>query len=542
MAKNNMNNDKLEDSKATGAGKGAGKSGSSARNHNGGRKSSKRRGGTKDVPFGDKLDSKGRDNDPNWYFLDSTVADQASSFSFDQYIGVPTTLTVNAKTGVNTEYTMPSILVANVNPSPGDTSSIQMGINVAAMSTYTTLSSQNAKTTQYAPQDLTILILAIGEVISILEHIRRAFGVAFTYNQRNRNMPTILLDSMGFSHEDFLNNLAQHRLEFNSWITALNKLPFLSNINYLFKCAEMYQNVYADSDSGMAQIMFMRPGTTWVLDEKYDDNGSGLSTRTTPAAGSNANWSEWRKLVNEMLEALMTSSTLNYIYSDIINYSQKNGAKLLYLDYLREDYVVVPTYNRNFSLQMHNAVAIGMPMTEATAPYTKFNDVHCSVDKNTIVYNPVWGPTQTLSTPVVDFDTPSASVVDRIEATRYVSGLKWAEGSDDESVYTAAFLPDHYITSFLMYDKSNDPSGLIYNSLVTLPNPTSTANMEEYLPLFSITQFDWNPLLYLYSTETKQISVLGDLNYYTTLDGEWFKRVNDLTFQDQYFRRTGCLR
>ena len=215
-----------------------------------------------------KMSAKGRDNDPNWYFTDAGVADAAASFAFDQYLGVPFSmgLDVGSTTGVTEVDTyVPTIMSISVNPCPGDTSSIQTGINMAALKTYTTLSSQNAKTTAYAPQDITTLILSLGEVISVLEHIRRAFGVAFTYNQRNRSMPTKLLDSMGFNSGDFLTNLAQHRLEFNSWITAINKIPFLDNFAYLYKCADIYQGVYSDSESAMAQIVFMRPYSTWVI-------------------------------------------------------------------------------------------------------------------------------------------------------------------------------------------------------------------------------------------------------------------------------------
>lgn len=242
------------------------------------------------------LDATNRDNDPNWYYLNAEIANQASSFSFDQFLGVNTPLNALTKSGVSSSHQvpLPSIMTIELNPCPGNTLSIQTGINMAALKMYTVLSSNNAKTTNYAPQDLTMLMLSLGEVISVMEHIRRTFGVAFTYNQRNRSMPKLLIQSMGFTPDDFLGNMAQHRLQFNSWVTAINKIPFLSNIAYFYKCADLYQKVYTDSESAMAQLYVFKPYSTWILNETYDDNGSGLETKLLPAKGK---WTDWASIV-----------------------------------------------------------------------------------------------------------------------------------------------------------------------------------------------------------------------------------------------------
>lgn len=171
----------------------------------------------------EQLDSTGRHNDPNWYFTDSVLAEQASSFAFDSYMGVKSLMRIQGQDGNGDPanqlpgyYTAPSIMAIKLNPCPGDTSTIQTGINMAALKMYTQLSNQNSKTTQYAPQDLTMLLLAVGEAISLVEHIRRAFGFAFTYNQRNRELPRRVLEFMGFDVDDFMSNLAQHRIDFNA--------------------------------------------------------------------------------------------------------------------------------------------------------------------------------------------------------------------------------------------------------------------------------------------------------------------------------------
>lgn len=480
------------------------------------------------------LDVNNRDNDPNWYYLNAEIANQASSFSFDQFLGVNTPLNALTKAGVPSSHQvpLPSIMTIELNPCPGNTLSIQTGINMAALKMYTVLSSNNAKTTNYAPQDLTMLMLSLGEIISVMEHIRRTFGVAFTYNQRNRSMPKLLIQSMGFSPDDFLGNMAQHRLQYNSWVTAINKIPFLSNIAYFYKCADLYQKVYTDSESAMAQLYVFKPYSTWSLNETYDDNGSGLETKLLPTKGT---WNAWASIVETMIDALFESSTFNYIYADVLNYAGKTGAKTMFLDYLVEGYQVIPEYNRNALLQIHNVHLAGRPNPlSASAAYTKNNDVASLANKNMVKYAPTFtSSAQHYTSLIVDMDTPNPTLEDRIEATRFqsVQGKVVTISGTNYAVFTA--LPDHYAVQLNVYiaDDSVETFG---SSSIT----TTTATGENDLELFTdITKFDWAPLFYLSDMLPDSdldndcvTYIQGDLNYYTTLGEDWYNKVNDLTF------------
>lgn len=485
------------------------------------------------------LSSRDRDNDPNWYFLDKAIADQASSFSFGEFLGRVAEMGKYDAGAPNVcQMWIPTIMSINLNPSPGETTSLTTGINMAALKTYTTLSSMNAKTTNYAPQDITMLLLSLGEIISVMEHIRRAFGIAFTYNQRNRALPRNLLERMGFDADDFLDHLAPYRLEFNSWVTAINKIPFLDNISYLYKCAKLYDSVYTDSDSAMAQIVFMRPYSTWKINETKYDSGTCLETIYLPSIGMK--WDKWRNIVAPMIQALFESATFNYIYSDVLNYSQKLGAKLLYMDYLNEGYVVVPTYNRNFMLQVHNLTPIGVPAGENIAALgrTAENDVLSDANRNKVVYKPAFTAVGYNST-IIDFDTPTASVEDRIEATRYQCVLdKRIDYRDGVNYFEASGLPDHYVTHVCIDVAEDEGSVPDFNSYV---NVTKTALLSDEMELIlGFTQFDWAPIIRYHNGNTEhqyETYTLGDLNYFTTLDANWFKRVNDIVFQSLFTLR-----
>lgn len=515
------------------------------------------------------MSTEGRDNDPNWYFMDANVAEQAASFSFDQFIGVPTVLHQGyTENGVDTLYErknyIPSIMRVSVNPSIGITADHvwEEGINQAGLATYSTLSSVNAKTTNYGPQDVTLLICGLGQLVAILEHIRRAFGVAFTYNARNREMPKRLIQAMGFNPDDFFDDIAAHRLEFNSWITSVNKLPFLSNIAYLHKCAEIYQKVYLDDESDMAQIIFTAPYSTWLVNETVSDQGGILDTtalpqwgRTEAEGGAVGNWSAWRNVVTHAIRDLFSSATFNYIYSDILNYSTKTGAQLMYMDYLVEGYSVVPEYNRTYLMQIHNSTAHGAPVNHGqqaalTGKYTSNNDVYPDVSLNALRYRPYWAMStsggmqlQPFVDTILDCDTDTPSLEDRIEFTRFTS--LWikdiSDGADASKVKEIPLvLPDYYVVNYMIANGDSVvtiDNNAIYQIGATDAEAGPDASQAKAISL--LTQFDWAPFIYgitrITGSQPKDsFTLYGDTSYFTTINAEYLRRVNDLAFQSLF--------
>lgn len=484
----------------------------------------------------DSLNTSGRDNDPNWYFTDAEIANLASSISFGEYLGVQTELKLNFTDASDNSIIetrkapVPSVMSIGLSPCPGNVDDTQRGINLAALKMYSELSSMNAKATSYAPQDLTMLMLSLGEVISLVEHIRRAFGVAFTYNMRNRDMPIKLLTAMGFDANDFLTNIAGNRLRFNTLITAINKIPFLSNISYFFKCADLYQRVYADSDSAMAQLIVMCPHTTWVLKEDYSDAGSGLVTKTLPTPTSPGTFSTWINIVKDMVDKLFQSSTFNYIYSDVLNYSAKKGATLMFLDYLLEGYSVVPEYNMNFLLQVHNATIVGE--TYSPKRITNHgNDVYCVANKNQVDWRAVFvAPhSRSLNTVIFDFPTDHPTTEDIIEASRFTAlGSTVFIDTDTEKTayYFGSGFPDHYCNVLYLGDVPD------ITSFKSLANSILSTDNDENLNIWTanyLSKVDWAPLFYTLSlTSNGYLGYLGDVDYFTTINRYYLSKVNDI--------------
>lgn len=283
------------------------------------------------------MSAENRDNNPNWYFTDAKLADQVSQLSFQQLAGFP--LEIFGK-----EFDVPNIVRILFNPCPGVTPAKDFnnsafnrtsGLNLAGFRIFSKLSAYTGRIATYGPQDISTMLLAMGEVISCVEFLRRAFGIAFTINMRNRDYPRTILDfGMLIDSDDLFKYFSDYRTRFNSLITMINQLPIPKNIAYFDKCASMYEHVYLDAPSSMAQSLITVPFTTWVLDETSYSGGTVLKTTAWAAdAAQNMYYTiaaprtmgDYLDIVDLMVGNLLNSSNLQVVYTDLLNLAVKQG-------------------------------------------------------------------------------------------------------------------------------------------------------------------------------------------------------------------------
>lgn len=504
----------------------------------------------------DVLKNRSRFGNPNWYFTDKALAEQTAQFSFQDFIG--------SGTLVDNGVTLPSIMTISLNPSADNSLAGYAGISTAtlmARKLYNSLANTSGRTQQYAPQDVFTLLLALGEIISYVSYLKRALGVAFTYNVRNRDFPSKIIYCMGINAADLYANLNKYRVELNTILTQINKVPFPANIAWFDKCNALYEGIFQDNMSPMSQIYMMIPATTWILDESSYEQGTVL--RTLPVTVSSVdsygsvvrNFSTHLNNLRDMVQALLTSTTLNYIYGDILNYSTKFGAKLLYMNIIDDSYSVVPQYDQEVLLHIHNMILLGstnvdisgtrIPAKPIYATYTPYNDVFPDVENNSIIYNPVFGVAGTAQQltdmkvgmmNIVDFPFGAPDLVNKIESTRFQirndvglsqgdKSLAFINEGGDIAGLVATVLPDHYPVRITAYAPDNT-NVVITSSFV---NGGLGTNGTHFL-----TKFDNAPLIYVTSTETGPNAVIGDVNYYTNLPSDILSRMCNLVYQSLF--------
>lgn len=497
-----------------------------------------------------KLNAEGRDNNPNWYFLDAKVAEQVSQLSFQQLAGISIPID-----GI--DIAVPNISVVYLNPAPGvqkdalySTGQVQKSaINMAGFRLFSKLSAYTGRIAAYGPQDISTMILAMGEIISMVEFIRRSFGVAFTMNMRNRAYPKAILSAMTIDPDDLMAHFSDYRTEFNSIITRINQLPIPRNVAYFEKCASLYEKIYVDMPSSMGQTIFYVPSTTWILDETSYSGGTILRTIDVAQDHATNNPLPWANTMgtvlltlNNMVDALLSSSTLQIVYTDLLNLATKMETPFWKFDYLMEGYTVLPEYNTNFLLQFHNLTITGVPWVEPSNAniamgVTPYNDVYPDANNNMLFYNPAFigGVVVNSAYPrmgteaIVDMLSDTPSVEDRIEVTRFMSlsdstfYIPTTQSTSCAVINTA--LPDHYVTG-IGFRRTDGTSAVISATNLLSSWFYSVGN-----PLIQeLSIIDWSPRFYGTDTSGTALepeTMVGDLNFYTTIDYQFLAKLHD---------------
>lgn len=491
------------------------------------------------------LDSKGRNNNPNWYFMDKGVAEMTSALSFQQLAGNDIELG-------DQKLPVPNIVTLDVNPCPG----VQMqgtyssgatqksAINLAGFRIFSKLAAYTGRQAVYGPQDISTMILQFGEVISQLEWIRRVFGVSMLMSMRNRAYPRAILKAMLIDSNDLFTNLADYRMQFNTLITRINQLPIPQNIAYFDKCRDLYQHLYLDANSTMAQTIILNPATTWQLDETSYMGGTVLRTtswcvdKTTGQRQTEVKTLQYfLNVCSETIDKLMNSSTLQVVYTDLLNLASKQGVSFMAMDYLLETYAVFPEYNPAWLLQFHNMNIIPSPYFVTADTWiesqgvTPYNDVYPDANKNALYYNPAFttvgsvveGRPRCPENIIVDMLTDAPTVEDRIEVTRWMIGgvRHYITGSGNTKIYTIdAAIPDHYVAYMMFHCTDESSMGFFSSELGT----TVFNKVAGYISVL-----DWCPHFLELSETTHAYTgkFLGDLNFYTVVDYNFLRRLHD---------------
>lgn len=501
----------------------------------GGKRSSK--------PKNRRKSRKGNINDASYYYPDKMVGEQINNYSFAQFSGVPIDFGFTIGNN-NPSYVVPNVMSVRLAPSvPTDYQSggkPQSGITTVGMRNFTAMSCTNSRTNfQYMGNDITIGILAIGNLLSTISWCKRALGSAYMFNYRNRAYPEEIFEAYRINTTDFRARLANYRVRFNTLMATAQKIPFPATIPYFDKCSHMFEYIYLDGkDSNMAQTYMFNPALVWELDEAYDSNGSGLKTIPFVEGSNSYNFEHYLDILENQIIALLNSTTLNYVYADVLRLVSKGKlSKLIEMPFIPDDYMVRPVISDEISLWIHNMTVIGAPIVDpstvepAFTGTTHWNDVSCDTNKNAIKYNPLF--TTNFSTNndhptnirLVDYFKENPSLEERVAATRLLTTYDPVPGIASSKYVFNPIVLDWYGVSIQIWRYASDPD-TANRSITQSLNPGNDSTFMYQMDY--LTKFDWAPIIYDFSPSNSAIKALGgDLNYYTTITGEMLKKMYD---------------
>lgn len=505
-------------------------------------------------------------NDPAWRMYNELLGNQVASYPFTEFVGGRFNLqpvSDDAISSAPAKSHPTQIMSVLFNPSVGfsDGAGTYDAINQAALKMYTQFSSNNMKTTQYGPQDITACILALGEILSLSEYIRRAIGFAGTVNVRNWFYPKQLVAAMGIDWNDLQKNVGIYRERFNYTAALASAIAFPKNLDYFKSCASLYSNVFLDHTSGMAQSIVTLPYSTWKLDEEGSSEGTVLRTIVMPYTGKGVanvptditpvRLDAILTIYEELLEAMFNSATLQYLYADVLKFVSNSTDALVTIPMIATDYGALPTYSEEFLINMENAVILHAPEDQAIEDpagiigtlATKSNDVLLKAGTNAVQYMPafpcVWGGSvyaRPWCDAFVNFHKDAPSTEERIMATRFVPSVKRVHnfqitGTAEKKMMTQFNLPDHYIVGLKVFRNIINTEGAMVISQLDFYNANlyKTRELEVFShPITSVVgfveAFAENNRLNIHS-----LNCYGELDVYTIVSNETMDKIVDLS-------------
>lgn len=480
-------------------------------------------------------------NDSTFYYTDMTLRDQLTDFSVNAILGTPTRLGYFrpelAQNGKDLKYVIPSIMCVDINPALETDLLINRmggrasaGIYKAALKNYNMLTAANARNFNYDTTDTVMLIVATTQLYALVGHIRRIFGCMFKYSYRNRDLPENLITGLDINYNDLRQHTANYRIRFNTIINGINKIPIPANIAYINKWAGMYMNIYVDEPNvPTAQRYMLKPYSVWKFNETKSDAGVGLDT---VVIAGNKTMGQLLDILEECVDAILTSSTFNYIFPDILRMADKSGLPTLSLPMLLEGYEAPELYSDEFNLWIDNMEIAGTPLdSPAEVGLPGKNDVQANTGNLTIQYAPRFQWRNVESNLLLNFYMPNPDAEMRIAATRLKKFNSWYTGHA-ETNEVGIVCGDSYVVGLKVL--TTNPNQGTHGWLVY--DQGDFAMTWEDLPFIEVfkwgvlTQFRFAPkVLFNHTSDTDEFSCgfIGDIGYYTNIDSRTLQEMFD---------------
>lgn len=474
-------------------------------------------------------------NDPRWWGASDYVKSVAQ-FNFASPLGKPIPLSFANDPTSAVQYelynraitTVPGIMAIDVLPTMGIAHSAPDPVNTFIRSVYAKLRSTNNQGAPYQAPDLGMYIMAIDSVHMGIEQLIRMYGIARTYSAMNRYMPNALLQAMGVNPDDttynLYANLADFRAEILNLLIKIQTLAIPKGININERHREMVKYVYKDGESVKAQMYLFRTPYLYKYNEIYSESGGGLNAVPTPIGSSAA---VWVNFVNDLINQLTVSSFFANVSGDIV---KSFGYENLYgMPFFDELYTVIPVYNPEILLEIHNLKVCGDRWDD-----TAF-DITQDAGTNSMICAPYCGTIQASAgciNPIIDVpvDNPDPDMV--MVATRLaVVGAVGYDSSNMKYKFVPSAVGTEIVTELHIY--TYGANGV----LGEVSTDTNTYNVADGSPITVAAPrevyFDWHPPIYYVIPDTANGkvalgAVFSELANYTVMDAGDLAKMHEM--------------
>lgn len=494
-----------------------------------------------------KLEYPGQDNEVQWYKGSKEhaiiVERSAQAANFETIAGRPISATLLDK-----DYCTPAICVFRMVTGPGisDANESQPSPStLASRKSWSVMRTVLTNASRYQPADVSMLLCAMDEVLSLAVHINRMFRIVNTYKINNIYFPDEFLRALyDFDAKD-IEYLRSNKLnliaDYNQACIACAPLTIPNEYGFIRRHTFLYANIFADGKTAKSQFFCMKPYGYRLWHDTVDSQGSSLNFRRMyqdkPENVPKAKW--LIKVMWDMINAITGSESALEILGDVWKVFGKGTAfapmpasEFDFVDVVYDNYVVLG--------QINNAYTLGLPLTAIDENHAY--DIRQDVATNSLVFNPscvtndvkLEAQMTLLSTNstknnrmLLNAHLENPSPDDVIELTRMIPTVK-ENILSAEPYYLISSMGCDFVDSFQIYGvngPAKDPLLFAYNFI-----NLADANLDTQLS--ALAAFDWHPPMFITDgipTMVSQITFkpLMDIDNYAVVDIEQVRQLND---------------
>lgn len=314
--------------------------------------------------FADNEDSR---NDPTWYVTNPELMSTVASFPFSWVAGRPFQMASDKTffTGTySAQFCAPGVMGIGIIPTLPRTVAAQDGLNMATIKQFSFLRHTLSANLPYDMPELACMQIAMANIYSYINYLRRAYGIINVYANENRYMPDTLIAAMGIN-PSVKNNLANFLFAINVLTEKASSLAVPASINYFKRQAMLYANVYTDGTSLKDQMYLTVPyaffrydevsgaGSSLVLDPFISVENQDTDLEGEGGYGNLKNVDQLLNYGNILLDAVLGSQDIALISSNILRAYGSDG--VLKLTALTADFRTVPVFDIGMLEQISNA-------------------------------------------------------------------------------------------------------------------------------------------------------------------------------------------
>lgn len=451
------------------------------------------------------IDAKMSRGNPVAYYkkFDQFVTD-AATLPFAMPVGQVVDVTDQPGTTENTgmySYTAPGVMAIEFAPAIGISENFNSAINRASIRFYTYLRSNQKASATYDHQDVTMMEVALDSCYMFHGLMAKAYSVVNLFTPANEYYSRALMKALNVDFDDLRANLQDFRAYINAFAYSLGQYALPAHLQLFDRHRWMVEGLYTDGETTKAQTYMFVPAYFYQYDNtvetgsqctpKYwlEDYDSG-STRVIDAASRvPKTFAQIKAFGDDLLNAVSNEEDFAVISGDIYNFY---GGDTYKLDYITENYSILPKYDKTVLSQIENATVVGNISNNSITQ-------NPSVNQGAIVFNPSldqrFGTNQCFMNFHMDRPTPD----DVIEATRLMAVVH--DTAADNPKILACGTEIVCAISVASYtnmagSRSLQLTTISQNGLIiTGPVPGS---INVFQNLLTLAQFDWAPGMRLY--------------------------------------------